>query len=154
MSRAPGRGDALASRLPLACSPPRLVADTRAKRWADRLLPTGLAQCLFFAAVAAALIVAGLLPLRAGLILEMAATLAASAWCLTNFWRCREAHCIVSGAGWLPLAALEAVEAGIGRSVVPGGEALIFVAILAVAVVFETIWRGSRGTKALVIGRR
>jgi hypothetical protein len=154
MSCPPEQGDPLISKLPLVCSPPRLAADTRGKRLADRLLPTGPAQWIFFAAVAAALFAAGALPLRAGLILDLVATLAASGWCLTNFWRCREAHCIVTGAGWLPLAGLDAVEAGLGRSFVFGDEGLIFVAILVVGICFEALWRNRHGTNALILERR
>ncbi len=109
-------GEVRPSRIPLACSPPRLAADTPAKRLADRVLPKGVGQWIYFALVAVgAGVVPGLLPLRPSLGVALAATVAASWWCLVNFWRCREAHCMVSGIGWAGLAALEIVEVALGR---------------------------------------
>jgi len=142
------------SPIPLVCSPPRLPADSRLKRRADALLPTGAAQWVFFAGVAAAVSVARYLPLRPGLALDLVATVAAAAWCLVNFWRCREAHCVVSGVGWTGLAALEFVELALGRSVISGDEGIAFVAILVAALAFEAAWRVRHGTNAVAIRGR
>jgi hypothetical protein len=141
-----------ASRLPLVCPPPPLTADTRGKQIADRVLPKGIAQCIYFAIVAAGVAVAPTLPLRPGLGLALAATVAASSWCLVNFWRCREAHCVVSGVGWAALAALEVIELSLGRSFLFGSEGLFFVAILIVALGFEGLWRSRHGSSALISG--
>jgi hypothetical protein len=75
---------------------------------------------------------------------------AASAWCLVNFWRCRQAHSIVTGTGWAALAVLIAIEFAVGRSFVLGSEGLVFLAILVVGVGFEALWRLLHGTNALV----
>ena len=135
--------------IPLVCPPPRLPADTPAKRLAGRLQPTGAGQWIFFAAVAAGISVAPVLPTRAGLALGAVVTFAASAWCLINFWRCREAHCVVNGYGWAALGLLEIVELGLGRSVIKGAEGLAFVGVLVVALVFECGWQARSGTNAL-----
>jgi hypothetical protein len=37
---------------------------------------------------------------RAGLALASAWVMALAAYCLVNFWHCREAHCVVTGPGW------------------------------------------------------
>jgi hypothetical protein len=145
----PHRGHA-SSGVPLFCSPPPTAADTRAKRIADRVLPTGRSQWMFFAAVAVAIAAAPSLGREAGLWLDLVATVAASAWCLVNFWRCREAHCIVTGTGWAALAVLIAIELAAGRSFVLGSEGLVFLAILVVGIGFEALWRLRHGTNALV----
>lgn len=135
---------------PLFCSPPRLESDTRSKRVADRLLPTGRAQWVFFALVWAALALRPNLGVRPGLVLATVATFAAAAWCVVNFWRCREAHCALSAPGWVILGALELAEAVIGRSVIDGTESIAFIAVLVVAYAFELTWRARHGTNALV----
>jgi hypothetical protein len=137
-------------RVPLFCSPLPMAADTRAKRVAYRLMPTGRGQWVFFAAVAIAITAAPGLPREPGLAVDLVATVAASAWCLVNFWRCREAHCIVTGIGWTALAVLIAIELAVARSFVLGSEGLVFLAILVVGVGFEAQWRLRHGTNALV----
>lgn len=134
----------------LFCSPPATAADTPAKRLADRVLPTGRGQWVFFAVVAIAICAAPSLAREPGLALDLVATVAASAWCLVNFWRCRQAHCIVSGTGWAALAVLEVTELAAGRSFVLGSEGLVFLAILIVGAGFEVLWRLRHGTNALV----
>lgn len=141
-----------ASRIPLVCPPPRLAADTPAKRIADRLLPKGLGQCIFFAAVAIGVWAPGL-PTQPAVAVSLVATVAASSWCLVNFWRCREAHCVVSGIGWAALAVVEIVELALNRSFLFGDEGLVFIAILVVALVFEGFWHARHGTNALVSNR-
>jgi len=150
MSCEPPDRNAAPSGVPLFCSPPSMAADTRAKRLADRLLPTGGGQWVFFAAVAIAISVAPTLAHEPGLAVDLVATIAASTWCLVNFWRCREAHCIVTGTGWAALAVLVAIELAAGRSFVLGSEGLVFLAILVVGVGFEALWRLRHKTNALV----
>jgi hypothetical protein len=135
--------------IPMVCSPPRLPANSGAKRLVDRIQPTGAWQWVYFAAVAAAVITAPLLPTRFGLILDAAATFAASAWCLLNLWRCREAHCVVTGIGWAALFILEITELLIGRSVIHGDEGLVFVGVLVVGCAFECGWQARFGTNGL-----
>ena len=146
LPRPPGRS----RNIPFVCPPPRLPSSTPRQRLADRLQPTGANQWIFFAAVAAGISVAPVLPTRPGLALGAVVTFAGSAWCLINFRRCREAHCVVSGYGWAALALLETVELALGRSFIMGAEGLAFVAVLVVALVFECGWRARTGTNALI----
>lgn len=134
----------------ILCSPPRLPGDTRSKRLADRLLPTGKGQWIFFGLVWVAIAMRPNLGVRPGLVLAAVATLAAASWCLVNFWRCREAHCALSGPGWAMLGAVELAGAVVGRSVVDRTESILFIAVLIAAYSFEFAWRARRGTNALV----
>lgn len=128
-------------------SPPNLPADTDTKRRLDRLLRGPAA--LYFAVVIALLVFAPQLPTRAELLVEGLAALIAGGWCSINYWRCRHAHCLVTGAGWLALALFTGVEAGLGRSLVGGEEQLVFLGILVLGLAFEGVWYLSRGTNAL-----
>ncbi|MGH7860874.1 MAG: hypothetical protein ACRENM_04205 [Candidatus Dormibacteraceae bacterium] len=131
------------------CSPPSLQNDTRAKRAVDRILPAGAWRCLFFIAIAGGISAAAHLPTTPGLIVGAAVTASASGYCLLNFWRCREAHCIVSGSGWAALGAFEIAEAAVGHSLVHGDEGLAFTLILLGSIAFETVWRMQHGTNAV-----
>lgn len=134
-------------------SPPDLPADTPLKRHIDRLLPrSGLPAVACFAAVIGLLILAPQLPLRADLAADGLAALAGGAWCGLNFWRCRHAHCAVTGAGWLALSVLAFSGAGLGHSLIGGYEQLVFLAVLAAALAFEAAWRWARGTSAVALG--
>jgi hypothetical protein len=150
MDSAPNGTPRRSRNIPFACPPPRLPATTMGMRLADRVLPTGAGQCIFFAAVAVGVIVARSLPIRAGLAIDVVVTFAASGWCLINFWRCREAHCVVNGYGWAALGMLEVVELALGRSLIMGAEGLVFIAILVAALVFECAWQARSGTNALI----
>jgi len=79
------------------------------------------------------------LTVRAGLAVEAIATLLAGTYCLLNFWRCREPHCIVSGTGWAMLALFEFAELGLGRNLIDRSEGLAFLIVLVLAFAFETI---------------
>jgi hypothetical protein len=138
----PGRGTACCMPRPRrAWSPPGLPADTPAKRRVDRLLPrTGWPAVAYFTAVIGLLGLAQLLPAPAYLVVDALAFLAAGSWCALSFWRCRQAHCLITGSGWLLLALLAAAEAGLGHSLIGGGEQLLFLAILAIGLGFEGIW--------------
>ena len=139
----------------LWCSPPSLPADTRAKRTVDRLiLRTGWRRCAFFIAVAGLWTIYGHVPDRAGLAVAAVASLAPGGWCSVNFWRCRNAHCIVTGAGWLALDGLIIVETLLGHSLVGGFEGVAFLAILAAGVLFEAGWYLMHGTNALTTTNR
>jgi hypothetical protein len=134
---APGCG----SRALWGWSPMPLPADTALKRRVDRLLPsTGRPLAVFFAAVVVLLIVAPLFARRAELAFDAVAALFAGGWCAVNFWRCRHAHCLVTGVGWLGLSLFAFVEAGVGRSLIRGDEQLVFLGVLAIGLVFEAAW--------------
>ena len=132
-------------------SPPPLPADTQLKRLVDRFLPrAGLPVVVFFALAIGTLNLASLVSNPTGeLALEGAATFAAGGWCALNFWRCRHAHCLVTGVGWLGLSLLAFVEAGLGRSVIDGYERGAFVLVLAIGCVFEAARQITRGTNAM-----
>lgn len=63
--------------------------------------------------------------------------------------RCRHAHCLITGPGWLAFGAFALVEAGLGRSLIAGYEQPVFLGILAVAVTFEISWYLARRTNAI-----
>ncbi|HVA42272.1 MAG TPA: hypothetical protein VNF50_02200 [Acidimicrobiales bacterium] len=132
------------------CSPVRLASDSSFKRLAGRLLPTGVGQWIFFGLVFVAVSLAPNLSRRPGLALAAVATLAGSTWCLVNFWRCREAHCIVSGLGWAGLGAFGLLETGLGHSLIGGYGGAVFIAVLVVAYIFEFGWRAVYGTNAVM----
>ncbi len=138
----PGRGTSCcAPGGRLAWSPPALPADTAVKRRVDRILPrTGLPAVAYFAAVIGLLGLAQILPAPAYLAVDAVAFLAGGAWCALNFWRCRHAHCLLTGSGWLLLALFAAAEAGLGRSLMGGDEQLVFLVILAMGLIFEGAW--------------
>jgi hypothetical protein len=132
-------------------SPPLLVADTRLKRWVDGLLPrTGGAALLFWAGFIALLNLAPRLPVRGDLLVDGIATLIGGAWCSLNFWRCRHAHCLVCGAGWLALSLFSFAEAGIGRSLASGKESLVLFGIAAAGLIFEAVWTRVQGSNAVL----
>jgi hypothetical protein len=135
-------------------APPR-PADTALKRLVDRLLPrTGLPAVLFFAAVVGLLSLAQALPAPGYLAVDALAALVAGGWCVLNFWRCRHAHCLISGVGWLGLGGFALVEAALGRSLIGGDEQPAFPAILAAALLFEGAWYLARGSNAVAPGGR
>lgn len=131
-------------------SPPPLPANSAGARLVDRVMPrTGLELCLFYAVVIGLLIIAPHLPRRAELAADGVAFLAAGSWCALNFWRCRHAHCVVTSAVWLPLAAFAFGEAALGRSLIKGFEQPIFLVALGLGVGFEVVWQRMRGTNAI-----
>lgn len=134
----------------LGCSTLNLPADTGAKRAVDRLMPrSGWPFCLYFLAVAALLSLADQLSTRGGLAVIAVAAFAGGAWCSLNFWRCRHAHCVVTGAGWFVLAVLALVGAALGHSLIGGAEQLVFLAILLAGALFELSWYLSHGSHAI-----
>jgi len=145
-----GAADCCGPRALFGWSPPPLPADTALKRRVDALLPrSGVRLVIFFAVVVVLLNVGAVLPKRLDLVAVGLASLAAGGWCAVNFWRCRHAHCVVTGAGWLALAGFAFVEAGLGRSLIHGDEALVFLAVLAAGLVVEGWWYAVRGTNAI-----
>jgi hypothetical protein len=135
-------------------SPPALPADTALKRRVDALMPSsGLPLVVFFGAVFLLLNIGVALPRQLDLAAVGLASVAAGAWCSLNFWRCRHAHCLITGAGWLALGGFAFVEAGLGRSVIHGNEGLVFLAVLGAGLAVEAAWRAMRGTNAMISTR-
>ncbi|MGL6235053.1 MAG: hypothetical protein ACRC20_06880 [Segniliparus sp.] len=131
-------------------SPPRLVADTRAKRWLDKTMPaTGAPAALYFGC-ACALVLAGLvLPPRLGLASVGLGSLAGGLWCSGNFWRCRHAHCLVTGGGWLLLCGVSLAGSALGHSLIGGFEPAVFVLVFALSLAFERLWVARSGNNAV-----
>ena len=127
----------------------RLAADVPDGGWAGRVVGTGARRWVFFGAVALAIFSAPDLAARPSLALSALATLAAAGWCLTNFRHCQEAHCLVTGPGWALLGLFEVAEFAIGHSLIGGAEQVPFLAVLAVAVLFEIYWRARYRTNAV-----
>jgi hypothetical protein len=134
-------------------SPPRRPAETALERRVDRFFPRSGVRCLLFVlAIIALLSVAPHLPTRERLGADAVAFLAAGGWCALNFWRCRHAHCALSGAGWLALGVLALAEAGLGHSLIGGYEQPAFLGVLVIAVIFEGAWYLQHGTNAMARG--
>jgi len=137
-------------RPPRGWSAPVLPANTWVKRRVDHILPrSGLPAVAYFAAVIGLLGLAQALPAPTFLAVDAVAFLAGGTWCALNFWRCRQAHCLLAGFGWLVLALFTAAEAVAGHSMIGGDEQLVFLAVLAVSLVFEAIWYLARHTNAV-----
>ena|SRR2546425_245219 len=111
---------------------------------------SGVPAVVYFAAVVALLLLAPELPRRAELAADGLAALAAGTWCGLNFWRCRQAHCLVSAAGWLGLSLVAFAGAALGRSLIYGDEQLVFLGVLLAALGFEGLWYLGKGTNVIV----
>jgi hypothetical protein len=133
-------------------SPPSLAADTDLKRRAD------LIRLGNVAAIGIVVVVVGLLNLAAhlseqpALVVDGLAGLAAGGWCSLNFWRCRHAHCLITGPGWLAFGLFVLVEASLGHSLIGGYEQPVFMGILGAAVIFEVGWYAVHRTNAIPPG--
>ena len=71
-----------------------------------------------------------------------------SVYCLSNFARCREAHCIITGLGWGILTVV-AIVAAVLRLDWLGPIWNAFLIVFVVGHGFELIWAASRHTHAL-----
>jgi hypothetical protein len=131
-------------------SPPSLPARTRWERRVDRYLLSSGWPCLaYIVAIVGLLSLAPHLAARGGLGLDAAAFLAAGGWCALNFWRCRHAHCVLTGAGWLAQGTLALVETGFGHSVIAGYEQPVFLGVLVAGLGFEAAWAPWRRTNRI-----
>lgn len=135
--------------------PASLPADTAGRRVADAAVRLGDVGggWLLVGVIVGLFVLSAFLPVRGALALDVAAFALGAGYCLLNFWRCREAHCVVTGVGWAALALFTAVELVRGASVVGGLEQLVFLGILVVAFGFEAAWRARTGTNALGASR-
>jgi len=132
------------------CAPEALPAENGFERLLDAY--TGMAapilrgcySVLFAGAVFLASLLSGG---PAGLWISAVYFVAFAAYCLANFARCREAHCVVTGCGWTVVGVASLVGALLGRPSL--GE--VWIAFAVVAVLghgFEGAWRATRGTNA------
>lgn len=133
------------------CAPQTAPAVNRLERALDaytNITAPFLRGCCVFATVAAAGLASALLGPVGGLLLEAAFFVVAGTYCLANFARCREAHCIVTGAGWSALA----IAAGVAIATGHDAREAAWIGFLAVAVAghgFEAIWTSFHGSNAL-----
>ncbi len=130
-------------------SPPPLAADTNLKWCVDHLLVGNAPALVMLAVVIGLFNLAPHLPIRADLAVDGVAALIGGGWCSLNFWRCRHAHCLVTGIGWLALAIFVFIESAIGRSLIGGNEQPVFIGVLAGALIFECAWYRARHTNAV-----
>jgi hypothetical protein len=130
-------------------SPPSLPADSDLKRRVDRIRLGNLVAVSVLVVVVGLLNVAGHLSAQPSLVVFGMAGLAAGGWCSLNFWRCRHAHCLITGPGWLAFGAFALVEAGLGHSLIDGYEQPVFMGVLVVAVIFEVSWYLGHHTNAV-----
>jgi hypothetical protein len=144
-----GAGGGCGGRALCGWSPASLPADTNLKRRVDLLRLGNVAAVGLVVVVVGLLNLAAHLPVRGALAVEGLTGLAAGGWCSLNFWRCRHAHCLITGPGWLAFGVLALAEAGVGHSVIGGGEQPLFMAILGLAVVFEACWYWRHRTNAV-----
>ena len=133
-------------------SPPSLPADTVTKQRVDRIRVGDLAAFGTVAVVVGLLTLAAHLPPRASLVTVGVAGLVAGGWCSLNFWRCRHAHCLITGPGWLAFGVFACSEAAVGRSLVGGHEQSVFIAVLGTAIAFEIVWYVLHHTNAVEPG--
>lgn len=138
------------------CSPPAAVSGPGAGGWVERFLRLvepvvqGPAVVVVTIAVfAAADAVGG----RGGVAVASAYVLFLGAYCVLNFWHCRETHCVVTGVGWTPLALL-----GLAAALAPGAsmswfrvnvESSAFLVILGVGYALEWAVAARTGRRAL-----
>jgi hypothetical protein len=134
-------------------SPPSLPADTDLKQRVDVIRLGNLAALAVVVAVVGLLNLAGHVSVRPALAADGLAGLVAGSWCLLNFWRCRHAHCLITGPGWIAFGLFALVEASFGHSLMAGYEQPVFLGVLAVAAIFEACWYAVRGTNAIVSQR-
>lgn len=137
------------------CAPEAAPARSRFERALDVYTNvTGplLRGCVVFLTVAVAAAASSALGPVTGLLIAAAFFLVAGTYCLANFARCRETHCIVTGPGWSVLAIAGFGATVAGRDI--RGEAWTAFLVIAIAgYAFEAAWRAARGSYALQAGR-
>lgn len=150
-----GRRSPLAGCMSLLCERPPPLAQTRPwHRSSDRFLERSrpLIVPVFVALGFFASVAADQMPARPALLPAAAFFTLVGGWCGLNFARCREAHCVVTGAGYSGLA-VAAFAAFILDQHWTGPLWAASLAVLAVAVVFQASWAAWRGSTAIKAGR-
>jgi uncharacterized membrane protein YfcA len=130
-------------------SPPSPVADTAFKRRVDLLRIGNAASIGLVVVVVGLLNLADHLPIRPALGVDALVGFVAGGWCSLNFWRCRHAHCLITGPGWQAFGLFALVEASLGRSLIGRHEQPLFLGILGIAVIFEASWYAVSHTNAI-----
>jgi hypothetical protein len=133
------------------CAPPADQARNAFERALDAytdLTAPFLRGCFLFPILAAVVYGSFRLGMPAGLWLAAVYFLGFGSYCLANFTRCREAHCVVTGWGWSVLGVVGlwgALTADDLRSTLWNAFAVI--ALLGFA--FEAVWTMRKGINAL-----
>jgi hypothetical protein len=138
------------------CAPPVAPPGNRFERVLDsytNMTAPFLRGCYVFLTVAVAWAVTSALGFPGGLLLQGAFFVVAGTYCLANFARCREAHCVVTGLGWSALA-IASVWAVVARHDIRGGAWTAFLVIALAGHGFEAIWKARHGSNALRLGSR
>lgn len=84
---------------------------------------------------------------RVGVAVASVWVLLSGIYCLLNFWRCRETHCVITGAGWIPLGLLGLV------AVLMPGTTLSWYRVGVAAVAYLVILAAGYGLQAVVAAR-
>lgn len=130
-----------------AAAPPRNGFERALDTYTSLTSPF-LRGCVLFPVLAAVAFGSFRLGMPGGLWLAAAYFLVFGGYCLANFARCREAHCVVTGAGWSALAVVGAWGALAGHDILGDlWNAFLIIAIIGYA--FEGAWKAMRGTNAL-----
>ena len=130
-----------------AAAPPKNSLERALDAYTSLTAPF-LRGCCVFPVVAAVVVGSFRLGIPGGLWLAAAFFLVFGGYCLANFARCRETHCVVTGWGWLALAVIGA-WAAIGDRASLGVLWDAFAGIAVVGFAFEGAWATLRGTHAL-----
>jgi hypothetical protein len=96
--------------------------------------------------------VADALPSRYAMLPALVFFLELGGWCGLNFARCREAHCLITGAAFGGLAIAALVAVGLDRNWY-NLLSLMIVPVVFAAFVFEAAWQRRQGSNAVRFGR-
>ena len=130
-----------------AAAPPTNALERALDTYTNLTAPL-LRGCFLFPILAAVVLVSFRLGTPGGLWLAAAYFLVFGGYCLANFARCREAHCVVTGWGWLALAVIGAWSAIDDRAIL-GVLWNAFAVVAIIGFAFEAAWTRLRGTHAL-----
>jgi hypothetical protein len=133
------------------CAPPAAKARNAFERALDTytdLTAPFLRGCFLFPILAAVAYGSFRLGMPAGLWLAAVYFLVFGSYCLANFARCREAHCVVTGGGWSALGVVGMWGALTGHEIL-GALWNAFAVIALLGFAFEGAWTMRRGVNAL-----
>lgn len=131
----------------LPTPPPTTVGQRLADRYRDLAGPVFRMPIGVLVAIGVA-VAAGWLPVRAGMALDALFLLAIGVYCAANFWRCREAHCVITGTGWTA-AGLAAMLAAVGGYAWNDALWIWFLIVWVVGLTFEFAVRRRTGSNVL-----
>jgi hypothetical protein len=133
------------------CAPPAAKARNAFERALDiytDLTAPFLRGCFLFPILAAVAYGSFRLGMPGGLWLTAAYFLVFGSYCLANFIRCREAHCVVTGWGWSALGVVAMWGAVTGDEIL-GALWNAFAVIALLGFAFEAAWTMRRGINAV-----